>query len=219
MSIKSDANERECIICGKSNNITRVYSNKSKFKMELCEYHYLQMQRHGKILEKTRFSRNKIIKYNDYAEIILYDIHGIEKTRTKIDLEDIKICNKHKWSLSNMGYVKTNTNINLNKFIHRLIMKCPDNMVIDHINHDTLDNRKCNLRICTQSQNCYNSLINKNNTSKIKGVYFRKDTKLWTSYIGINYKRINLGCFNNIQDAINVRNDAELKYYGEYNAI
>ena len=78
------------------------------------------------------------------------------------------------------------------------------------------DNRRENLRICTQQQNTYNSKIRKNNTSGIIGIYWHKINKNWISYITINYKHINLGSFTDKEDAIKARKDAEIKYFGEF---
>lgn len=58
-----------------------------------------------------------------------------------------------------------------------------------------------------------NHKLNKSNTSGHNGIYFRTDTKKWSAYIWLNYKKINLGCFNNIEDAIAARKSAEEKYY------
>lgn len=88
-------------------------------------------------------------------------------------------------------------------------------MVIDHIDRDKTNNKKENLRICTQQQNTFNCSISKNNKTGIVGVYFRNDTKIWDSKIMFNRKSINLGCYKNFDDAIKIRLLAELKYFGE----
>lgn len=92
----------------------------------------------------------------------------------------------------------------------------PDNMVIDHKNHNLLDNRKSNLRIVTNSQNQMNKAIVQNNTSGATGVVWLKDTQQWRAEIRINMKTIYLGFFTNKDDAIAARKLAEEKYFGEY---
>lgn len=100
---------------------------------------------------------NQIIEKEQYAEIIIRSM----KYGTKhivIDLEDAEKCKNYKWFLSfdeilNSFYVKTS------KYpysLHRVIMDCPKGFVVDHINHNTLDNRKENLRICTHAENMKN---------------------------------------------------------------
>ena len=61
--------------------------------------------------------------------------------------------------------------------LHRLLMKPPRNMVIDHINRNPLDNRRINLRICTVDENNRNLSLRKNNTSGNMGVYYKPDKK------------------------------------------
>lgn len=73
---------------------------------------------------------------------------------TKVDDDDYEKYNHLVWHLSDTGYAvrKSGKTVRL----HRLIMDCPEGMVIDHLNGDKLDNRKSNLRICTQSENAKN---------------------------------------------------------------
>ena len=95
-------------------------------------------------------------------------------------------------------------------------MDCPKDMVVDHINMNPLDNRKCNLRICTMQQNNFNKKEQTNNTSGRVGVTWDKQTNKWLAQIQVDGKNIKLGRFKNKEDAIKVREEAELKYFGEY---
>ena len=70
--------------------------------------------------------------------------------------------------------------------LHRWIMNCEKGLQVDHINHNTLDNRKCNLRICTQLENANNKGFYKNNKSGIKGVYYLKDYGYWVAELKYN---------------------------------
>ena len=87
---------------------------------------------------------------------------------------------------------------------------------VDHINRVTTDNRICNLREATLSENCMNQTIKTNNTSGVKGVFFCNTHRKWKSQITINKKQISLGSFNNIEDAKKVINEARIKYHGEF---
>lgn len=95
-------------------------------------------------------------------------------------------------------------------------MDNPENMVIDHINHNGLDNRKCNLRICTNQENICNCEIPKNNKSGCKGVYWAKDKQKWTVQVTINNKTKYIGRYTNLEDAIKARQEASKKYYGDF---
>ena len=88
----------------------------------------------------------------------------------------------------------------------------------DHINHDTFDNRKENLRPCTQHQNCFNAKKKKNNTSGIIGVQEQKNCsrKRWKAALMLNRKNVKLGSFENFDDAVKARLRAEWKYFGEF---
>ena len=87
---------------------------------------------------------------------------------------------------------------------------------IDHINSITNDNRWCNLREATPSQNKQNEGIRKDNISGYRGVSYYKRIKKWRARITANGKERWLGYYDNIEDAIKARKKAELKYFGEF---
>lgn len=86
----------------------------------------------------------------------------------------------------------------------------------DHINKNPLDNRRSNLRIATQAKNRQNTSKSSRNKSGIIGVCWLKKLQQWQVMIGVNNKNIYLGCFTNKEDAIKVRLNAEVKYFGEF---
>jgi hypothetical protein len=86
--------------------------------------------------------------------------------------------------------------------------------VIDHIDGNPLNNRKENLRICTQGENTLNKSFISNNTSGFIGVSYHNQKCQYQAYIGVNKKRIYLGSYDNIADAIRSRLCAEMLYYG-----
>jgi hypothetical protein len=87
---------------------------------------------------------------------------------------------------------------------------------IDHINSDKLDNRICNLRIATESQNGGNSRLSKRNTSGFKGVYWNNDMQKWHAQIHVKRRRIHLGLFHTPQEAGDSYKKAALRYFGEF---
>lgn len=79
-------------------------------------------------------------------------------------------------------------------------------MVVDHVNHDTLDNRKSNLKICTSAENCFNSGINSRNITGYKHISKLKIGK-WRVKIQKNYKNIFCKLANSLEEAIKIRDD------------
>lgn len=131
-----------------------------------------------------------------------------------VDLEDFWKVRDICWCNSN-GYIVGRKN-QKNIRIHRLILNCPNNMDVDHINHNTFDNRKENLRIVTRSQNNMNMGLRSTNTSGVTGVGLDIANNKWTAQIGCDGKTIYLGCYDNFDDAVKARKEAEDKYFGEY---
>jgi hypothetical protein len=179
----------------------------------LCVIHYEQKRHNRPITLRSKHDRNEIVDCGSYSEIVLYDKNKQEKARTKIDNEDVEKIKNRKWYLSSTGYVMSDTEKKAT-LLHRYITNAGKGYVVDHINHDTLDNRKNNLRVCTQSENIQNSIRNiKSNTGHI-GV--TKVKKWWTAQICVNGKHLYLGIYKTLYDAINARKQAEEEHLGEY---
>ena len=104
--------------------------------------------------------------------------------------------------------VKIGTHI----LMHRFILNAPKGMDVDHINHNRLDNRECNLRICTRSQNLGNCLITKGR--KYKGI--KKRGKKWQANITCNYKKYYLGIFDSEIEAAKAYDAKALELFGEF---
>ena len=95
--------------------------------------------------------------------------------------------------------------------------KWPENE-IDHINHDGLDNRRSNLRICSHLQNGRNVLIQRNNKSGFKGVSFYKTKKKnpWQAQIRSNGKKIHIGYSPTRLEAAKAYNETVLRLHGDF---
>ena len=89
-----------------------------------------------------------------------------------IDAQDIELVSKYTWHIDSPGYAATNVRTSTGRaklYMHRLLMN-PGELHVDHINHNKLDNRRCNLRICTHAQNIRNTGVHSDSTSGYVGV-------------------------------------------------
>lgn len=109
--------------------------------------------------------------------------------------------------------------------VARKITAAPYGMVVDHINHNTLDNRRCNLRVCTRSDNARNNIGHKKRKAAFKGVYYHHAKKYnpnctearpWRAYTRVHGKRIWLGYFATEADAAMAYNRYATKAFGEF---
>ena len=103
-------------------------------------------------------------------------------------------------------------------YMHRLIMNCPPDKDIDHKNHNILDNRRCNLRICKNKENQANRQVHTKKTSQYKGVYVRwnKRKKKWVSMIKHNYKNLYLGSYDSEVKAAKAYDKTAIELFGEF---
>ena len=196
----------KCIVCGREDKY---------IKKGMCSKHYHQWKKYGKVLDdnpRTQKDPNEIVIHDDYAEIILYEGKTCyEVARAIIDLDDVEKVKNYKWALTDKHRKKPyiTSKVNDNTFLHTLIMDCPKDKCVVHINDNHLDNRKSNLRI-VDSWEAKQTKSNKNGYSGINKV-----GKLWVATIYTKDKRIYLGSFKTKEEAIEVRKQAEIKYYGK----
>lgn len=133
------------------------------------------------------------------------------------DIDDFEKVSKYHWYEEDNGYIRSSGKKKEDKiFLHRLVMGVPENIKIDHIKHNTFDNRKSRLRIATTSQNAMNRIKGSNNTSGITGVVWVKSRNKWKSQIKVNGKLIFLGEYDKIEDAKKIRKQAEDVYFGKH---
>lgn len=99
--------------------------------------------------------------------------------------------------------------------LHREVMNAKPGEIVDHINRDTLDNRLCNLRLVSLSENLANSKLRRNNTTGHRGVQFSKHAKKWNVRIYKNRKLVFHKYFDTKEEAIKAHREAMLKFYGD----
>lgn len=142
-----------------------------------------------------------------------------------VDDDKYEVLNKWKWYSSEQGksvYAKRMIYIDgrqVGVIMHRLIMSAPFGLVVDHINGNGLDNRVCNLRVCTYSQNSQNQRNQDGTSSRFKGVTWCKNDCVWVSQIKHLGNRIYLGRFKSEESAAEAYNRAAVSIFGEYSRL
>lgn len=130
-----------------------------------------------------------------------------------VDDEDYEWLNQWKWycrknhkvCYASRGLKENNRNISM----HRLIMGDPDKLIVDHIDHNGLNNQKSNLRVCTHSE----SMMNRRSwgNAGYLGVHICISAQIKT-----RDKLVRLGTFKTIEDAAKAYDKAAKKYFGEF---
>lgn len=138
---------------------------------------------------------------------------------TIIDAEDLELVSQWKWFASRSGssyYAQRKHNGTTVK-LHRVLANAPDGMQVDHVNHNGLDNRKINLRLCTKSENLRNRRKQKGCSSQYKGVVKHQDgrPKPWMAAVKIHGKRQTLSFATEMEAAVWYDKKAK-ELYGEF---
>lgn len=204
---------------------TRVLCRCDCGKEKIVSYSLL---RTGKVLSCGCYGkeqRNKGIqcnrKHNKYSinNDIVYMIPSNTNKYGNIifDKEDLELLKPYTWMVRSNKYVTSSIN-NKRTQMHRLIMDLKDDsLVVDHINGNPLDNRRCNLRICFQSDNCINKVANHTKLhSKYKGVFSSTNGRTYFSTIQHHGKQYYLGSFSTDVDAAIAYDTAAKEIFGEY---
>jgi hypothetical protein len=206
--------------CGSSDRYYNSF-NLQKGVTKSCGCHY-------KELVKTMN-----LRYNEYEVIpdptgayVLVKLTQNQYTMCGVD-EWFRVLINHKWCAlkhrKNGFYVATSIITNgkhKTTHMHRMIYSVTDSKVfVDHKNHDTLDNRKNNIRIAIAGRNQQNALKRKNNTSGYIGVHWHISYKRWVANIHYKHKRIHLGSFFDLTEAAKNRDLYTLFYYKEFSVL
>jgi hypothetical protein len=132
---------------------------------------------------------------------------------TKVDDDDYEILNRYKW-IYDSGYVKMACSGQIK--MHRFIMGLEhgDKKEVDHMDHDGLNNQKSNLRICTTQQNQWNHRQRRGKSGFI-GVSNSQSGRP-KAHIQVDGKLIYLGRFDSLELAAKARDEAAIKYHGEF---
>ena len=211
-----------CDVCGRY--CDRLIGTNNGYKV--CNKHYRQYKKFGKFLDNNRRTisdRNEYHICGDITYIDLYNIKCEVVAQAIIDTEDLDKVKDIKWKLSTTGYAMNTQkggieNRRPNLHMSRVIYgedKLNNELFVDHINHNTLDNRKCNLRAVTKSQNAMNSgYVENSSKSGARGIQLRNNR--YYAWIKIDRSVINLGNYTTLEYALYARWIAEIILFGEF---
>ena len=191
----------KCVVCGRED---RYKAN------GMCNKHYDQWYKYGKVLDnnpRNQKDPNEIVIHDDYAEIILYEGKTCyEVDRALIDLDDIEKCKQYKWYLNKKRekFVTTKDGY----FLHTLIMDCPKDKSVMHINGNNLDNRKSNLRILEQTKRKRNEVTRKKMSEAKKGKIYSEEHKAKISKVMSKTKKGKPGHKHTEEEKQNLREHA-----------
>ncbi|WP_049780588.1 Cro/CI family transcriptional regulator [Nitrosococcus halophilus] len=176
-----------------------------------------------RVLAIKRATNGRVTRYelrpDLYGEMPYKKIPLTKGRYALIDADDYERLVNYRWHVSALGYAVTwilKDGQKAKEYMHRMILQVPKGFVTDHINGDLLDNRKINLRICSQQENSRNQRGSRNNPSGFKGVSLKSDTGKWRARIMVDRKEINLGCFESAEEAAEAYNAAARKHFGDY---
>ena len=148
-----------------------------------------------------------------------YGVLRIDASEFLFDAEDLPLVESRSWYKDKDGYLIScyyfNGRCRFVRF-HRIVMDAKPWQVVDHINKNRADNRKCNLRCCRRSENDRNRSIYSTNTSGVTGVYFDRKRGKWAASISYNKKRMLIGRFAEKEDAIRARLEKEAELFKEF---
>ena len=163
-----------------------------------------------------RVHRHEVVQPQDQSYRLIPLTQGLNAI---VDVADYEWLNQWFWYASRVSRVGTyacRKEGHRQVYMHVIICQPFDGKQIDHVNHDTLDNRRNNLRECTPTENARNSRKGSRNTSGFKGVSWKKSHRKWCAQMRINGKSIHIGHFDTPEDAAKAHDELVSKLHGEF---
>jgi hypothetical protein len=138
-----------------------------------------------------------------------------------VDPQDYPALVRHKWCAAKQGnsWYAVRTDGQRQVRMHRVIASAPPGLVVDHIDHDGLNNVRRNLRLCTQQQNARNQRPQQGGSSQFIGVCWLKNERKWWARIQKDGRQQSLGLYDDERQAARVRDAAALAQHGEFASL
>lgn len=208
----------KCDICGRESF--------KKIKMHsyvLCSKHMHQLHKYGKFLDNIQRTNSDLNDYTIKGDIAVFNVYNQRNEKIDefiIDKDKLHIVKYHKWRKSH-GHIVTGSpskgnQVDLSWLVMGVTKDDMKDNVIDHINGNPNDNRVCNLRICTQSENVLNRSFMSNNTIGFIGVSYKKDKNRYDPEIRKDGIRCHLGLCKELKEAVYKRYIAEGIVFKEF---
>ena len=173
--------------------------------------------------QRSNFNRTRLNRIGAALVAPITNQMAIIKTKKGVEIivddSNYEWLSKFKWHISSVGYARRNHRVDGKQFtvlMHREIMNTPAGYDTDHINGVKTDNRRCNLRVCTRSENQANRRAASNNKTRLKGVSKSSRVETFRAEIKANGKHIYLGSFCTPEEAHKSYIAASLKYHGAF---
>lgn len=192
----------------------------------LCSKHTQQYRKYGYFLDNISRTQKDLNDYVINGNEVIFNLYS-GTTSEKIgefiiDLEDIEKVKYHKWRLCH-SYIVTGLSAKRTQRELSWVVLDLDNrdeknkdIVVDHIDGNPRNNKKSNLRICSQGENLLNKSFMSNNTSGFIGVSYRKDRNRYDPEIRLQGKRCHLGYTKTLEEAVYKRHFAKTLLFKEF---
>lgn len=210
-----------CEICGRESFKKIRYGGYT-----LCSKHMHQIQKYGKFFDNNPRTQKDKNAFRIEGNIAIFDVYARNNEKIAefiIDKEDVDKIKYHHWRMSYGRIVTGNhTKTKPTTYLTHLLLNIKETDYehkIDHIDGNPLNNRKANLRICTQGENVLNKIHISNNTSGVIGVSRDKRngrSNIWCAEIRYQHQRWHIGQYATIAEAAYARHCAETLLFKEF---
>lgn len=208
---------RYCDVCGVSSETKKITYN-SVAGMCLCSKHFQQFLRFGKFMDQNKqtvYDPNEIRVYEDHAEIDCYDHYGNVDYTYMIDVEDVELAKKYKWRTTlkrGKPYLVTGNNKKVPiTYFARVVTNAPKGIEVDHIDGDSRNNQKHNLRFADRTIQTCNLAPRFTNKIGVRGVAYDKRNNKYVVDFACMKNRYFLKPFTTVEEAVYARYLLETK--------